>query len=188
MRKSKNIILLLLVLCLCACSKRYVPKPYGYVRFFVPDTAYSNFDYCGVCSFLKSDNAVVKQREQYYWENITYPDLNAVIHCSYYPVEGNLRQLSDDAQEFVYKHSGKANAIQEKGYDDELHHIHGVFYHLEGNTASPYQFYLTDSTRHFFRAALYFDCIPNQDSLQPAIDYMKTDIVRMIESFRWADR
>ena len=184
-RLKLSIFVCLSMLCLWSCGRSYVPKPYGYVRYFVPDTAYHRFDYCGVCNFDLSDNAEAVSRPEPFWMNLRYPALNAVIHCSYYPVKGNLRQLSDDAQEFVYKHTGKANAIRERGYDDDANRIHGVFYTLEGNTASPYQFYLTDSTRHFFRAALYFECIPNQDSLQPAIDYMQTDMIRMIESLRW---
>ena len=179
------IFVCLSALCLTSCGKAYAPKPYGYVRYFVPDTAYRQFDYCGVCVFDKSDNAQAEPRQQQYWVNLRYPSLNAVVHCSYYPVQGNLRMLSDDAQEFVYKHTGKANAIKERGYDDEEHRVHGVFYTLEGNTASPFQFYLTDSVRHFFRAALYFECLPNQDSLQPSIDYMQQDMIRMIESLRW---
>ena len=183
--RIRHLLIIVVAVCLCSCGGSSVPKPYGYVRYFVPDTAYASFDYWGVCRFDMSENAVEQRREEQYWSNIRYPQLNAVIHCSYYPVRGNLRDLSDDAQEFVYKHSGKANAIREAGFDDDLHHVHGVFYTLDGNTASPYQFYLTDSTRHFFRAALYFNCLPNQDSLQPAIDYMRLDMIRMVESMRW---
>jgi gliding motility-associated lipoprotein GldD len=56
---------------------------------------------------------------------------------------------------------------------------------MKGNTASPIQFYLTDSTKDFFRAALYFNNIPNQDSLAPVIDYLREDIMMMMETFRW---
>ena len=170
-----------------SCKKRYVPKPYGYVRYYVPDTGYIRYNYCDRCSFDMSRNAVVVPREERYWMNLYYPQLNAVVHCSYKDVNADLRALSDEAQDFAYKHAGKASAISEQGYDNESADVHGVLYTLSGNTASPYQFYATDSTRHFFRGAVYFNCIPNQDSLQPAIDYINKDIIRLMESLRWSE-
>ena len=95
--------------------------------------------------------------------------------------------LSDETQKFVYKHAMKAEAIPEQGYEHPEKHVYGVYYELQGNTASPIQFVLTDSTANFFRAALYFNARPNQDSIQPVLDYMRGDIIRMIESFEWKD-
>ena len=37
----------------------------------------------------------------------------------------------------------------------------------------------------FFRGALYYDCIPNADSLAPVTRYLKQDIVELIQSFEW---
>jgi gliding motility-associated lipoprotein GldD len=54
--------------------------------------------------------------------------------------------------------------------------------------ASPFQFYLTDSTKNFVRGALYFNTVPNNDSLAPVIDFLKQDIIHMIETFRWKDK
>lgn len=108
-----------------------------------------------------------------------------MVHCSYLPVRNNLPQLLADAQEFVYSHSVKASAIPEQEYIDSVHHVFGVFYELEGNTATPMQFFLTDSTRHFFRAAVYINTIPNQDSLAPVISFLQADMRTLVESFRW---
>lgn len=186
MKKTlKYIILAILCTAAISCGKRYVPKPYGYVRGFIPDTAYTMFDYSGVCSFLLSNNAVVKARKDDKWSNICYPALKATIHCSYAPVKENLRELTDDAQEFVYNHSSIATAISEQAYFREKDRVYCVLYELDGNTASPCQFYITDSLSNFFRASVYFDCLPNRDSLQPSIDYLHTDIIRLIESFQW---
>ena len=101
------------------------------------------------------------------------------------PVQHNLKQLIDDSEEFVYSHTVKASAIPEQAYDDPINHVYGVYYELEGNTATPVQFWVTDSTQHFFRASVYIDCIPNQDSLAPVINYLKTDCRTLIESIRW---
>jgi gliding motility-associated lipoprotein GldD len=79
----------------------------------------------------------------------------------------------------------KASAIPETEYYNHDNRVYGMLYQMKGNTASPIQFYLTDSTKHFFRAALYFNNIPNQDSLAPVIDYLREDIMMMMETFRW---
>ena len=49
-------------------------------------------------------------------------------------------------------------------------------FHAGCESASPLQFMLTDSVSHFFRGALYYDCIPNADSLAPVTRYLKQDI------------
>lgn len=189
-----SFILLLLPLLLWSCAKPAAPKPYGYVRFTMPDTCYTPFslhqpdnqDY--PYNFLLSGNAVVQSRTQkgeHYWINIFYPSLNATVHCSYKPVRGNLRELTNDAIEFVYKNASHATSIPEQAYSHPEERVYGVFFDLEGNTASPYQFFLTDSTTHFFRASVYCNCRPNADSLAPIHQYLRQDMIHLIESFQW---
>lgn len=182
-------ILLLPILLLAACSRPSTPKPYGYYRITLPEHSYQVFDEPSYpYSFLYSRHAViqpVRYENERYWINIVYPSLNAAIHCSYKPVHGNLRQLTDDAWEFVFNHAVKASAIPEHAYANPEAHTYGVYCQLMGNTASPMQFFLTDSTRHFFRGAVYFNCVPNQDSLAPVIDYMQEDVLNLIETLRW---
>ncbi|MCM1035120.1 MAG: gliding motility lipoprotein GldD [Paludibacter sp.] len=188
-QRLKIFVLLLISATVCSCGKRYVPKPRGYFRIAVPEHRYTTFQPQGFpYSFDISENAKASLRhspEEQYWLDIVYPAFDARIHCSYKQVDDNLRLLSDDAQRFVYKHAGKATSIPEQGFENPEKHIWGVLYELQGNTASPFQFYLTDSTRHFFRGAVYFNCIPQQDSLAPVIRYMETDVRRLIESFEW---
>ena len=189
-----SFILLLLPLLLWSCAKPAAPKPYGYVRFTMPDTCYTPFslhrpdnqDY--PYNFLLSGNAVVQSRTQkgeHYWINIFYPSLNATVHCSYKPVRGNLRELTNDAIEFVYKNAAHATSIPEQAYSHPEERVYGVFFDLEGNTASPYQFFLTDSTTHFFRASVYCNCRPNADSLAPIHQYLRQDMIHLIERFQW---
>jgi len=70
-------------------------------------------------------------------------------------------------------------------FDSEERNVHGILYDLKGNTASSVQFVLTDSTHHFFRGALYFNNVPNKDSIAPMSDYIRKDIIRIMESFKW---
>ena len=172
-----------------ACNHVSTPKPYGYYRITTPDTAYVPFSSqypAYPYDFALSSNAQVQVRsEEPYWINIWYPALDATIHCSYKPVQRNLRELTNDALEFVYRNASYATSIPERGYAHPEVDVYGVLFDLEGNTASSCQFFVTDSTRHFFRASVYCNCQPNADSLAPVYNYLRTDIIRMVETFAW---
>ena len=58
-------------------------------------------------------------------------------------------------------------------------------FEVTGNAASPIQFHVTDSVKHFITGAVYFSVQPNYDSIKPAISYLQNDVVRMIESMEW---
>ena len=187
----KFLIFNLAVVVLVSCTKTNTPKPYGYYRITVPDTAYTDFEaqYPSYpYTFALSQNAVVKPRldaEEPYWINLFYPALDATIHCSYKPVHHNLRELTNDALEFVYRNASFANAIPEQDYTHPEANVYGVLFDLEGNTASSCQFFITDSTTHFFRASVYCNCPPNADSLAPVYEYLRTDVLKMVETFQW---
>ena len=190
-------VLFVFFLTFAACTKVSTPKPYGYYRITLPDTAYVDFNQSSISNlqssiprypytFALSRNAVVQPRaDEPYWINIYYPAFDATIHCSYKTVRNNLRELTDDALEFVYRNASFASAIPESEYSHPEAHVYGVLFDLEGNTASSCQFFVTDSTRHFFRASVYCNSRPNADSLAPVYNYLRTDIRKMVETFEW---
>ena len=191
MKRNLYILLFLLPLCFSACRQHTVPKPYGYFRIAIPDTVYTtyapeNYPY----TFRLSNNAEVQplnKEGESYWIDIHYPTLNTTIHCSYKPIRNNLRLLSRDAQEFLFNHSTIASAIPSQDFENPKHAVYGVYYELHGNTASPIQFILTDSTSHFFRGSVYCNTIPNQDSLAPIYDYIRHDVRTLMESMKWQE-
>ncbi|HNZ71643.1 MAG TPA: gliding motility lipoprotein GldD, partial [Prolixibacteraceae bacterium] len=63
--------------------------------------------------------------------------------------------------------------------------VYGTVYSIKGNAASPMQFYLTDSVEHFLRGSMYISEIPNYDSLQPVINFLEADMIRLIETLSW---
>ena len=65
--------------------------------------------------------------------------------------------------------------------------VDGIYFSLDGNTATANQFFLTDSTRHFLRGALYFDAAPNADSLGIVNDFLKKDLLHLINTLRWKE-
>jgi gliding motility-associated lipoprotein GldD len=174
---------------LCGCSE-YIPKPRGYFRIDLPEKTYEIFNETGYpYSFEYANIAKVvpkrSDRLDSFWIDIVYPQFNARIYGSYKKIDGNFREVSEDARTFVYKHTIKADAITEQPYVYDERKIYGILYELKGNTASGIQFILTDSTSHFFRGALYFNASPNKDSIAPVSAFIREDIIRMVESFEW---
>ena len=56
---------------------------------------------------------------------------------------------------------------------------------LEGEVPSQFQFHITDSTDHFLRGALYFKTATKNDSLAPAIEFLKSDIIHLLNTLEW---
>jgi gliding motility-associated lipoprotein GldD len=187
--KIKLFTFLVLCLFLSACAD-YTPKPMGYFRIAIPENEYHIFDSAAYpYSFELSKYAeIIPQRDvksgDKYWLNIYYPQFKGTIYCSYKHIEGNLQELSEDSREFVYKHSIKADNISEQPYFNPAADKYGTLYRIEGNTASSMQFVLTDSTDYFFRGALYFDAVPNKDSIAPVLDFVSEDILVLMETFK----
>ncbi len=169
----------------------FIPKPRGYLRLDLPEHSYSkldsifpfNFEYSKYAR-ISSDQVTSKNPN---WFNIRYPAFRAKIHLSYKSLANtSLYTLQRDAHEMAYKHAPKAVAIREIQIFDPEREVFGLAYDIDGKeAASPFQFYLTDSTNHFIRGALYFNLKPNNDSLSPVIDYIVEDIDRMISTLHW---
>ncbi len=189
MKKSHSIYFLLLSISLFSCQK-YTPKPMGYYRIEIPENSYKPFDsidYPYMFEMSKYANIIPQPEEkgEKFWINIFYPAFNGTIHCSYKQVNNDLQQISEDTREFVYKHTIKADEITEQPFVNEETNTYGILYKLEGNTASPAQFVLTDSVHYFFRGALYFNAQPNKDSIAPVADFIYKDIVELMETFAY---
>jgi gliding motility-associated lipoprotein GldD len=189
--KTLNIIFYSIVLLglLVSCNGDFTPKPMGYMRVAFPERSYRLFDmdYPYKFEFPKyaGINQDVSPNAEPYWINVEFHRFNAKIHISYKPVKNNVQKFLEDARTLAYKHTIKADAINEKLYSNPDKKVYGILYDIKGNAASSVQFFLTDSTKHFIRAALYFNSIPNKDSLAPVIDFIHKDIDHMIETFEW---
>ena len=81
----------------------------------------------------------------------------------------------------------KAESIGTIPFEDKVNDRYGMVYVIEGNAASPVQFYVTDNKKHFLRGAAYFNIKPNYDSILPAAQYLKKDIRALMESVQWKD-
>jgi len=184
-------VLFVFSLLILSCNNEYYPKPKGFFRIELPEKTYVRFDSLPMpYSFEIPEYAQIVpdtgQNAEPYWIDIHYNLFKASLHFSYKSVDNNLDIFLEDARLFVNKHIPKASMINERLYNNPLSKVHGIVFSIEGSgAASPIQFFLTDSTHHFVRAALYFNYTPNNDSLAPVINYLKEDIEHMVETFKW---
>jgi gliding motility-associated lipoprotein GldD len=121
------------------------------------------------------------------WNNLNFPQFNGQIHLTYHGVfsEKDYNNNTEAARELVMKHTIKASSIDQRLISNPKHKVYGIYYSIEGNTASAVQFFLTDSNKHYLRGALYFNERPQYDSIQPVVKFIKKDIDHLIETFKW---
>jgi gliding motility-associated lipoprotein GldD len=174
------------------CHDKSVPKPHGYYRIDLPERNYHRlgheYPYCfdiPVYTKVLPDNS---PKSEPFWINILFPDFHAILHISYKKVKKNLYVLTEESHKLAYDHAVKASSIDEKIFLNPGKSVYGTIYYIHGNAASPMQFYLTDSTGNFLRGAFYISATPNIDSLKPVIEFIKTDVIHLMETLEWIDQ
>jgi gliding motility-associated lipoprotein GldD len=171
------------------CCSGHTPKPRGYFRIDLPEKTYKYFDnpeYPYTFKYPDIAQITLKtEKQDSFWVDIVYPGFNASIYGSYKKIDNNFREIAEDSRTFVFKHISKADGITEQPFENPEKNVYGVLYEIKGNTASSTQFVLTDSTRHFFRGALYFNNPPNKDSIAPVVDFIREDIIVLMETMEW---
>jgi gliding motility-associated lipoprotein GldD len=194
-KTSRGWFYLFVVLLVAGCGRHYAPKPRGYFRIEFPQKEYQELQGKYPYRFEYPTYAVISPYKgrwtgsdtAEYWINIEFPQFRGRINLTYKTVHNNLANLIEDAHTYAYKHSVKADAIIQSEFANPSAHVHSVLFDIKGNTASSVQFYATDSVRHFLRGALYFDCEPNKDSLAPVRDFLRVDMVHLIETLQWTN-
>lgn len=167
------------------------PKPRGYFRITLPESEYKTYTPPCPYSFEMPASSVIGSdrytQSNPCWFNIEYPAFKAKIHFSYKELTSDpLFRLTEDAREMVFKHAQKANGIKESVIDMPVQHVYGKAWKIDGrDVASPFQFYVTDSLHHFLRGSVYFNVIPNNDSLEPVIGFIINDIDHLVQTLRW---
>jgi gliding motility-associated lipoprotein GldD len=173
------------LLFLASCSQDYSPKPLGYFRIHFDDKNYQELNLDCPFSFEIPEYTSIEKGANDCWINLNIPQHNTTIYLTYKPINGNLEQILEDSHKLAYDHSIKSDGISEQVFKNADEKVYGVLYDITGNSASNLQFFLTDSSNHFLRGAMYVNNIPNSDSLQPVKTFIKEDIQRLMESFSW---
>jgi gliding motility-associated lipoprotein GldD len=178
---------------LFSCNSEYSPKPRGYFRIDFPEHVYQTFNqpefpysfqYPVYGNIIRDTAFFGDKPENPYWINIDFPRFHARIYMSYKQVNGNFDKLREDAYKLTYKHTYKASSIEDSLISTPLG-VHGIFFNVGGNAATAKQFFISDSTQHFLRGALYFDTTPNSDSLGIVNAFLQVDMNHLINTLQW---
>jgi len=190
-RKYTFFLIGLCLLGITACQEEFTPKPKGYNRIDLPTPKYHiiqenhpyTFEYSVYSKILKDSSRLALP----HWINVFYPKYQANIQLTYRPLNNDpktLNALLEDARTLTIKHQIKAEAIEE-GIIKTRKGLRVSVAELSGEVPSQFQFYVTDSTQHFFRGALYFRTATANDSLAPVIDYIKKDIIHLLNTLEF---
>jgi len=193
--KYTSALLFLLVMIsalLAGCGDTYIPKPHGYYRIELPEKSYISYQTpCDVKfdvpNYAKLEMLKENAGGDSCWFNLSFPKLNAKLHCTYVSINDNFEVLIRDAYGFAAKHEMKASALKRTQINYPDKKIHGILYDIEGDAASQLQFFLSDSTNNFFRGSLYFFNSPNPDSIAPVLSFIREDIIRLTQTLEWSD-
>jgi gliding motility-associated lipoprotein GldD len=176
---------------LAGCKTDYQPKPKGYNRLVLPPAEYRvapdslpyQFEYSRHARLLKDSSWIAEK----HWMQVYYPDLKAALHITYKRLrnqEDLLRELMDDSYRLTSKHQ-----IRASGIDEVLTRTPSgktaVIAEISGDVPSQFQFTMTDSSLHFIRGAVYFNTEVKNDSLAPAIEFMKKETMHLINTLAW---
>jgi len=185
-------IALTVLLSVTSCSEaNYYPKPWGFNRIVTPQQQYVAlpdslpylFEYSTHAKILEDSSWMAEK----YWIDLYYPYFQANIQITYKPVNNSnelLREYFNDARKLATKHQIKAYSIEEESFVTELGKT-AIIANLQGEVPTQFQFFITDSTDHFLRGAIYFRTATANDSLAPAIDYIKADAMHMLNTLTW---
>lgn len=190
MRKIFIVLIVFFFLSVLSCKdETFAPKPRGYFRIGLPEHRYVPFDPADCPFRFNIPAGAIAVRDSGAgtgpcWYYIVVPELNAQLYLTYKSIRNDFNQFLQDTHELVYKHTSRASSIDEQVISFRPG-VAGVVYQLGGEAASATQFFVTDSTRHFLRGALYFNAAPNADSLAPVQEFMRQDIMEMLKSLEW---
>lgn len=181
---------------LIACNSPYtVGKKRGYFKIDFPEKKYQRFDQQGYpytfeypqYAQIKKDSTFFQDKADDWWINIDIPRFGGRIHISYKPINTYNRfdSLVEDGFKMAYRqHITMATGIQDSLFSTQ-NGVQGIYFNLGGNTATANQFFVTDTVHHFLRGALYFDATPNADSLGVVNDFLKKDLLHLINTLQW---
>lgn len=191
-------IFFVFTLLLVACNSSYTYKKKGFFKIDFPEKKYQVFDQPGYpysfeypvyANVIKDSSFFGDATENPWWINIDVPQLNGRIYVSYKQVGKGSKNDFDSLVQDAFKMAYRKHTDISTGIDDSLmqtpNGVEGLYFSLRGNTATANQFFLTDSTKHFLRGALYFDAAPNEDSLRIVNEFLKKDMLHLINTLRW---
>ena len=96
----------------------------------------------------------------------------------------SLISFINESYKLTNKHNKKASSIKET-HIKTTNGLNAIIIDLKGEVPTQFQFITTDSVNHFLRGALYFQVATKNDSLAPIIEYIKKDMIHLLNTLEW---
>lgn len=186
--KKIALIILIAIFALPSCGgdELMIPKPPTYLKAELPAHKYIQFN--DRCPYTFELSEIYKAKEvssENCHKDIDLGKVNGVINFSYIDMEESLAKYVNFSNDKIDEHKLKATSILDQNIIHKDRKVFGTFFELKGDVATPFQFYLTDSTDRFVSGVVYLNCVPNYDSLRPTLEYLKVDLLHMLNTFEW---
>ncbi len=206
--------ILILIVGLVACNADYQAKPRAYKQIDLPkqhsyqlfnDAKFPyEFEYPVYSKVIKDSTYFSEEAANDYWINVDFGQYKCKVYLSYNAVNGtstykklgadgkyidsvatnSFEKLVSDAFKLTSKHEVKSSGKKDKVFKT-ADGSGGIYFNVDGQVASPIQFFISDTTKHFLRGALYYDASPNTDSTRPLTNFFEKDIEHLIKTFKW---
>lgn len=161
------------------------PKPKAQLALSYPIPKYMSFE--SSCGFEFEYNTLASpQPLSLCGITIDYTSLHAKLYLTYFDLNKfSLDTLFLDFEKRLQMFGKGAVKIDESTYENKDQNVLGACVAIVGNSPSNLHFFGTDTQKHFLTGSLLFEVAPNYDSLAPAIAYVKSDVQKLLETFRW---
>lgn len=199
-RKAKTIVALLAVICIgamtiaCGNKKDYTPKPRAYLRLDLPQNQYTLYENPDMPFKFEQNTIAVpvvkRSNSNEKWLDLEYIDHKGVVYLTYRKMDrpDDLKTNIDTSMLLLKEQFDYSTGMNEKIYSNPKNNVYATTFLVKGNkVASTYQFYATDSVKHFLRGSLFLNRTPNNDSLAPLLNYLQNDIIHLLETLEWAE-
>ena len=93
----------------------------------------------------------------------------------------------EDSYRLAYSHVSVCYVISQSFISNDNLKTFATIYDIDGQVATPIQFFVTDSTSHFLRGSLYYNKSVKNDSVASTTKLIRDDILTLISSLRWKD-
>jgi gliding motility-associated lipoprotein GldD len=189
---NRILVIFIISFIIYACKDEIpIPKPPTYLRTELPEHTYrivsNNCPYELKLAEIYNYKPCIFEKSNFCMQQIDLGPLNGSLFLYYLniPSKDSLPSIINYANDKVDEHKIKADKIDFRQLIDKDKRVFGTFFELKGNVATNFQFYLTDSINHFVRGEVLLNCRPNYDSLRPTLEYLKLDLLELVQNFKW---
>ncbi|MEY4572965.1 MAG: hypothetical protein RLZ10_2226 [Bacteroidota bacterium] len=186
----KTIFTILVLFFIFSCTEEiYIPKPPTHLEVDLPNHSYQAFTDSSRYSFEISKLWSVREKFNETDSLILYlgKEIDGDIHFQFSRIDSinTLGKVVNHTFGKVDFHKIRAKQMLDTNFIFRDKRVFGTLFEFIGNSATNFQFYLTDSTDNFLRSELLIRRTPNYDSLQPTLNYIKKDLIHLINTFEW---